>query len=565
MTISSTRVSNEGKLGARIMIIGEAPGADEEQERRPFVGVSGQLLITTLLRAGVMREEVYLANLSQYRPQGNKFEELLNSPELEQGKKEIIEYITIYKPNVICAAGAQALEFLTGKKGIFAWRGSILQTTFAPHTKVIPTFHPAAVVRDWTLNPIFDTDIKRVVSDSAFSELKLPEREFVIDPQGLELEHYTQLLCEAERISVDIESVKASTHILCVGFSPAPNLGVCIPYKDAPHIQNSINRILTSNGRKIFHFGTFDTEMLHLNGHETNNYFWDTLTAAHALNAELPRGLDFLTSIYTREPYYKASGRAEIPGDQKQWGSKIDKEKLWIYNCKDVCVTSEIQIAQEAELTDLNDIRIFKHEMSLIEVGQSMSRNGLLCDIERRAIFEKALYHRWWKLQALMETLSGKPVNVRSPKLKDLLYGDFKLPTRRNRGGGITTDEDAIVSLLTYCTDYITGLKQANAISDWKRKLLVLKAILEIRGLRQLLSNYIKNEISYDNRIRSIYKFAATETGRSACEGYVDGTGNNAQTFPRGIVEIPDDLREQAIDIPDISESNEEVEDDVAA
>jgi DNA polymerase I-like protein with 3'-5' exonuclease and polymerase domains len=175
------------------------------------------------------------------------------------------------------------------------------------------------------------------------------------------------------------------------------------------------------------------------------------------------------------------------------------------------------------------------------------------------------LYHRWWKLQALMETLSGKPVNVRSPKLKDLLYGDFKLPTRRNRGGGITTDEDAIVSLLTYCTDYITGLKQASTITDWKRKLLVLKAILEIRGLRQLLSNYIKNEISDDNRIRSIYKFAATETGRSACEGYVDGTGNNAQTFPRGIVEIPDGIEGQEVVPIAASELEEEVDNDVAA
>jgi uracil-DNA glycosylase len=544
-TISSIYVPDEGPEDAKILFVGEAPGEMEEQKRQPFVGESGQLLMSTLGRAGVMREEVRLANLCHYRPQGNDFKILVGSPQLEEGQRELREYVKRHKPTVICALGSQALEFLTGKKGIHAWRGSILQHE-ATGIKIIPTFHPAAVLRDRSLYPIFDTDIRRVIGDSTTPDLNLPKRTFIIDPQGLDLEYYTQLLCESDRVAVDIESVKNSTHILCVGFSPRPDLGICIPFKDAPHTQNAVNRILTSPSIKIFHFGTFDTEMLHLNGHETINYWWDTLTAQHVLNAELPRGLDFLASIYTREPYYKSSGRAEIPGDQKAWGTKVDKQKLYEYNCRDVCVTIEIQLEQEKELTDLNDLNIFKHEMSLIEVGQSMSRNGMLCDIERRNLFEKALYYRWNKLQALMEVLAGRPINVRSPKLKDLLYGDFKLPIRRNRGGGITTDEDAIVGLIGYCVDYVNGLKTANAKAEWNKKLLVLKAILEIRGLRQLLSNYIKAPLR-EGRYHSIYKFAATETGRAACEGYVDGTGVNAQTFPRGIVDVPDDLQEQVV------------------
>lgn len=552
-TISHIRVDDEGPEDAKILFVGEAPGEMEEQKRQPFVGESGQLLMSTLGRAGVLREEVRLANRSHYRPQGNDFKLLIDSDELKQGDAELINYLSSHRPNVICTLGTQATEFLTGKKGIHAWRGSILETHSSfpfPPIKVIPTFHPSAVLRDRTLYPIFDTDIRRVISDSHFPDRRLPERTFVIiDPErdSLKLEEYTQLLCEADRIAVDIESVKNSTHILCIGFSPRPDLAVCIPYKDAPHIQNAISRILSSDAKKIFHFGTFDTEMLYLNGHETNNYWWDTLTAGHVLNAELPRGLDFLASIYTREPYYKSSGRAEIPGDTKAWGSKVDKERLYIYNCRDVCVTAEIQLQQEKELDDVNDLRFFKHEMALIFAGQSMSRNGMLCDMERRGLFEKALYLRWNKLQAIMELCAGRPVNVRSPKLKDLLYGEFGLPPRRNRGGGVTTDEDAIVGLITHCTDHISKLKTESARSEWKKKLLVLKSILEIRGLRQLISNYIKSGVSHDNRIRSIYKFAATETGRAACEGYVDGTGNNAQTFPRGIVDVPDDLQEQTV------------------
>lgn len=539
--ISSIYVPDSGPEDSRILFVGESPGEVEEVNLMPFVGESGTLLMTCLGRAGRPRETVRLANLCHYRPQGNKFEVLKGSTELTQGLKELDEYITLHKPNVIVPLGAQALEHFTQKKGIHAWRGSILST--ASGIKVIPTFHPAAVLRDRTLYPIFDVDIRRAITDSEFPELRLPTRRYIIDPQGLELEEYTELLCNSPIISVDIESVKKSTHILCVGFAPKPDLGICIVNRADTHTQNSISRILQSPAKKVFHFGTFDTEMLHLNGHETKNYTWDTLVAQHVLNAEFPRSLDFLSSVYTREPYYKTSGRAEIPGDSKSWGLKVNKEKLWIYNCKDVCVTIEIALQQMQELDDENDIRIFKHEMALISVGQTVSRNGMLCDEERRSLFESAFYFRWAKLQNIMELLVGKDVNVRSPKLKDILYGDFKLPVRRNREQGITTDEDAIVSLITYTTDYLSGLKQEAAISDWKRKLLVLKAILEIRGLRQNLSNYIRrNRLSSDNRYRSTYKYSNTETGRGAAEKYVDGTGNNAQTFPRGVVEVEDDV-----------------------
>lgn len=574
--INNTFVPNEGPDGAKILIIGESPGETEEFQKRPFVGEAGQLLRSTLARHGISDDDVKYANLSNYRPLKNDFKLLIGKPQLEEGVSWIANYIETHRPTLIVPLGANPLSVLLGKpRKITPWRGSILsyETASGDKVKVIPTFHPSAVLRDRPLLPIFDGDIARIAEDSNFRELRLPERRFIIDPRGYELQECVELLINSPKFSVDIESVKSSTHILCVGFAPSPDLGICIVHRGDGEVQNAISKILSSQAKKVFHFGTFDTEMLHLNGYETTNYWWDTLTAAHVLNAELPRGLDFLTSTYTREPYYKDSGRGEIPSDQKSWGSKIDKEKLWIYNCRDVCTTIEIQLAQELELTDENDLRIFHHEMEMIEVGQCMSRQGMLCDVERRALFEKALTYRWFKLQSMMELLLGhqfdifQVVNVRSPKLKDLLYNQLKLPARKNRDGSLTTDEDAIVSLIGYTLDYLNSLKQQKAINDWRVKLMVLKTILEIRGLRQLLSNYIKAPISADNRFRSIYKFANTETGRAACEGYVDGTGVNSQTFPRGNVVIPGDLMEyeaQQIPAEVIPEGEYEIMDDSA-
>ena len=541
-----TQVGYDGPTKSNILLIGEAPGEQELIDRKPFVGMSGDLLMNVLGRCGLQRSDVRLANLCKYRPFGNKFELLVNTQVLKDGLIELANYIKANKPNVIIALGRFPLEYLAGKKGIDAWRGSIIECTLAgcEGIKLIPTFHPAYVLRDRTAYPIFDQDIKRAVQEAAYSEIIRTPREFIIDPRGTDLILAQEELCASDRIAVDIESVRNSTNILCIGFAPNPNKAYCFPNTGA-EFQQVTSRILNAPVKKIFHFGTFDTEMLRLNGFETNNYWWDTMVAQHVLWPELPRSLAFLTSIHTKEPYYKDEGRGTIPDDTKVWASRRSKSELYVYNCKDVCVTSEIQLAQEDEFKFENKsiIDLFALEMEELEVANHISRAGMLVDNDRKELFRRALLGQWYKAQSILDMVAGeKQVNVRSPKLKDLIYGKYKLPVRKKRTGQITLDEDAIVSLITYCTDYIAGLKRQESITEWKTKLYTLKLILQIRATRQLISNYIKPPISQDGRIRSTYKVSSTETGRWAAEGYVDGTGINSQTFPRESVEVPENL-----------------------
>lgn len=569
--ISSIRVPNEYNKGARILCIGESPGDTEERELKPFVGESGNILTATLLRAGIARTDVCLANLSQFRPQGNKFEILEGSTELRNGIEEICRFLIQHREiNVIACLGSKPLYYITGKSSIFSYRGSILQSKpdFG-NRKSIGTFHPSAVLRDRKLYPTFNFDIQRIKNDSNYSELKLPEREYVIDPRGIQLEEITQELCEADELAVDIETKKKSSHILCVGFASSPKKAVCIVnHQSTGEYHQAVQRILSSRAKKIYQFGTFDTEQLSINGFENaeRNYHWDTMVAQHVLNPELPRGLDFLTSIYTREPYYKQEGRSALPsGDTKSWSLKTTKEKVWVYNAKDCCVTFEVKQGQVLDFGNDKDLlNTFNYKMSLIPVARHIMGNGMLIDQERRAEFEIALLKRWTKLQNIMNLLCDKEVNVRSPKLKDLLYGEFKLPVRRNRGAGITTDEDAIVSLITHCVDYITSLKREETKQEWNKKLIILKTILEIRGLRQLLSNYVTAKISSDGRLRSTYSYASVETGRGSASAYVDGTGVNSQTFPRSSVivesniEVSKQIMEQVNDDKDKAEAEED-------
>ena len=550
-----TFVPNEGDKDARLWVIGEAPGATEVAEQRPFIGESGNILTTCLARAGVSRNEVYLANLCNYRPFDNKFERLIGTDVLEQSIIKLHKDIIIHKPNVIISCGNYPLQYIGGYKGIRRWRGSILHTSIDNTVKLIPTVHPAAVLRDRSLYPIFDLDIKRAVSDSAFRDKRLPVRKFIIDPSGLEGEEWTQRLCQAKYLGCDIETVKNSSIILCMGFAPEPNLAVCFLWSSESG-RSSIARILQSRAKKIFHFGIFDTTQLcTLNGLELTPddtgriYFWDTYAAQHVLQPELPRSLEYLTSVYTREPYYKTVGRGTIPDDEKGWSEKVEKQSLYEYNCKDCCCTIEIALEQMQEMSaePQTTQAIFDFDMRQIGLQRHISDSGLLRDEERRALLERVLIDKWNKRQWILNGLVGVNCNVRSPKLKGILYGknQLNLPEQRNRKGGVTTDEDAIVKLIGYCKNHLVGLSKPDAITSWQVRLAVCKLVLEIRGMRQVLSNYILETKKHrragsDGRVRSLF-YLGPETGRWAASKYVDGSGFNAQTLPRDPVEIKEE------------------------
>jgi len=554
-------VPDSGPLDAKIIFVGEAPGETEMEQGAPFVGPSGSVLNNTLNNLGLTRDDVRYANLCHYRPYANKFENLIGSQVLKQGLGELYDHIKHHKPNLIVPLGAFPLLFLTGKKGIKRYRGSILSYINDESIKVIPTFHPSAVLREGALFPTFNIDLRRIVSDAAFPEKNLPVREFHVNPSGLQLREWTDRLCTSEYLGTDNETVKRSKHILCVGFSPDPAIAVCIVPEDEEK-RGAIRTILESSAKKVFQFGNFDYRQLVDNGYTVNDpdaravgrlYWWDTLVAQHAQSPELPRSLEYLTSVYTREPYYKTEGRGTIPDDNKGWNIRTNRNALYEYNCRDCCCTSEIYRIQNEELygdnSDRFDRDTFEHEMSLIDTADELSSSGMMIDQDRRRLLEIALLGKWQKKQFILDRMVGYETNVRSPKLKDVLYGKdyLGLPTRRNRDGSITTDEDAIVSLIAFCKDKLDSVVREETKLDWRIKLAVCQTILEIRGIRQVLSNYVLEQqrnksfrASSDGRIRSTVKIAGTETGRTSASKYLDGTGWNAQTLPRDPIEVED-------------------------
>ena len=141
---SRTRIVNsEGNRQARLMFIGEAPGADEDASGRPFVGRAGQLLNKIIEAIGLKREDIMIGNVNRCRPPQNR------TPTLEEAKTckpFLLREIAVAQPEVIVVLGNTAMKnLLDTKEGITKLRGKFQDYK---GIKVMPTFHPAYLLRD---------------------------------------------------------------------------------------------------------------------------------------------------------------------------------------------------------------------------------------------------------------------------------------------------------------------------------------------------------------------------------------------------------------------------------
>src|SRR5215472_1288720 len=210
----------------QIAIVGEAYGEAEERQRAPFVGASGYELTKMLSEAGIHRAECFLTNVFNLRPENNKIETLCGAksegikgfpaiatgkyvrteyiPELERLGEELLEV----NPNIIIALGNTPIWALLGRTGITAIRGTTATST---HTvsgyKVLPTFHPAAVLRQWELRPTVIMDLFKAKRESTHPEVIRPQRTIWIEPKLEDLyEFKRRYITGCTRLSVDIET-----------------------------------------------------------------------------------------------------------------------------------------------------------------------------------------------------------------------------------------------------------------------------------------------------------------------------------------------------------------------
>jgi DNA polymerase I len=513
----------------KIMLIGEAYGAEEEKVNKPFVGMAGRVLDGILDEVGLSRNNITITNVINRRPPNNNFEVFYEKdshgrkvpgPELLRAYERLKGEIVSHRPNVIVPMGAEALKALTDKDSIMHWRGSVLDS---PLGKIIPTIHPAAIAREWSYRPAVVCDFHKIAKESEYAEIRKKERTLVVNPTFEEIRRELHRLMESDWVSFDIET--ESNQITCIGLSDRPDWAICIPFwfgssgsywslEQESEIWGWLRRLLESEyPKKVAHNGAYDIEFIERTTGIRSRIDFDTMLGFHVLYPELPKGLAYLVSIYTDHPYYKHEIKSQ------------NSEDYFRYNATDAALTFECFGAIRMELNDAKLDNFYQDYVhSLIRPLLSMQHRGVSFNSELRNTTRKQYRYDISQLNHALERLVGHPLNVASsPQMKKWLYEELALPQRfklRKTTGETTlsADDEALNALYKQTQNPAINL------------------VLQIREKQKILGTYLEVKVDKDERIRCSYNISGTETGRLSSSATAQGTGTNLQNIPRGIV-----------------------------
>ena len=155
-----TLVFSDGDPDAKIIIIGEAPGKDEERQGKPFIGRAGRLLTGTLETLGWQRSDFYISNIVKYRPTdevgGNRTP---TDEEIAKFRPVIEKEINVVNPKLIVLVGRVAMSGMGLSGSMGENRGRVLEKD---GRKFLITYHPAAILRNINWEPIFREDLSRI-------------------------------------------------------------------------------------------------------------------------------------------------------------------------------------------------------------------------------------------------------------------------------------------------------------------------------------------------------------------------------------------------------------------
>ena len=528
-----TSAYEEGDPSSKLCIIGEAPAKNEIRLSRPFVGQSGYLLDQLLHSAGIARRECYLLNVWPFEVEkrGNNVyhrdtgEYLFGAQGFtEAGRgytKECADLLGRCLANTLVSLGNIPLCYLTGKVQITKWRGSILNTSNPDLgvRKFVPTIHPAAILRgQYILRYPVISDLKRAKRESRYPEIRPPERTYRLDPSFGETLDYLAECLSADRVAFDLEVY--NHQISCISFALTASDVMSIPLvwegthrwtlDEEVEIWSKIQAVLENpKSLKIGQNLIFDTWfLLAKNGIHTRGEIGDTMVAHHIIYPDFPKGLDFLCSTYTEEPYYKDDG--------KIWKKiSIDPLEFALYNAKDSVVCFEMWPELEKELREKGFWGTYHQTVMLYEPLLYMMLKGIRVDSDRLADTKREVESNLVEKEAQLLAVAEWDFNPLSPKqCQQYCYGTKGIkPYLSHKTGAITTDDKAMVRIVR------------------RYNLPEARLVQEIRNLKKLLGTYLNITFDKDGRIRCSYNTRGTTTGRLSSSKTIFGTGMNLQNL----------------------------------
>lgn len=328
-----------------IALVGESGGEEEESSGLPFQGKAGKLLNKMTARVGINREECLITNVFKYHPKKNdlwgwsipkgklpsgySFPSFGQSLYIEQeflnhSLGELREELKRFKPKIVVALGQTAMVALTRIGKIKNYRGTVLASTLVPGSRVIPTYHPAGITRNWGLLPIGLVDLLKAKREAGRVKEVL-ERKIEVVETPFDVGYLESVLYNVESLCFDVETL--GDYITSIGFSVDPTRAFVVPFyhkgglwwdslESEVQVWKTVKDILESPTPKITQNGIFDIQRLLVYGIQVRNLSFDTMFFYHAYQPELPKNLGFLGSFYTDMPAWKQLRETGIATDE---------------------------------------------------------------------------------------------------------------------------------------------------------------------------------------------------------------------------------------------------------
>lgn len=545
------QVKGFGPSKATIAIVSDAPSQGDYTALKLFAGTSGDELAKLLHEAGILLSDCYITsvmkqpvrvdNLLSTKKKGIKEKNLSCTsgsvyyhPDLAAAGFDLGVELQAVAPTVVVVLGPLGLFTLTGNTSISKWRGSLLES-LAFGFKIIPTYSPDSIRKQWELRPIAVHDLRNAYMESLTKEVNSPAYNFLLRPSyEAVMMHLDELLIRADlkplRLSVDIETRLG--HIACIGLAWTKVDAICIPlmcvenpegYWDLEQ-ETQIVFLL----RKILHHPNvevigqnfmYDAQHLAVHWGIRSRVGFDTMLAQHLMFPSVQKGLDFLASMYCSHYVYWKD-------ESKTWDPKTtSEEQLWIYNCKDCVYTYEIAETEDGLLKHFKLTEQYQFQLRLWQAVLQMIIRGCRIDLKHRSILAMQLMDEMAKREQWLHEVFNGPLNVRSSKqMQDMFYNQLQIaPVLNRKTRQPSCDDDALQTIA-------------------KREPLlkpVVERIGEFRTMGALLSNTVNAALDPDGRLRSEFKVAGPETFRFASSETALNTGCNLQNVTSGNEDNP--------------------------
>lgn len=554
-----------GPAKARVMIIGEAPGAQEDKEGRPFVGRSGQLLREELLKVGVDSKDIYITNTVKCRPPDNAKPK---AKDIKACKKYLDAEIAAVKPEYVITMGSVPTKAVLKKAKITEVHGQMMEY---PDYKGVASFHPAYCLYDPSKLVPFRKDLKRIADE--INGIKPPAREKFgwRELKDENMSEFFQDLDNCEWFSFDSETsgltwfnpVERWMSCLNMSFDNGGGTWVIpmtMPFSHYKSVkrQKFIVRMIANRLRKkkkkgVAHNGKFDNHWLNSLFGVTFPLDFDTMLASHTIDENRAHGLDSCATLYLDAPYY------DIPLNWKQGRfrpnecTRANVRKTYRYGGKDAFYTLNLRPLMEADLKkDKQTHKLFyRLVMRAARSFHRIEENGLYVLPDRmKKIKREVIRDRNDALDKLNQMarkkLKGQSVNWNSPdQVANLLFNVLGLPVIEKTDGGKPSTAEAT----------LVALKDMHPIAT---------QLVKYRELDKFLGTYIEGwrALMRDDLVFFSYKLHGTVTGRYASRLHStprDGRIRNVVSAPDGWTFVQGDFSQAELRVAAILSGDPEL------